>query len=168
MAQGAATVGTGNVVGPASSTDLALARFDATTGKLLQNSSVTLGDNVAGALAEVLLATVTAIDMTAVADTNLYAASGADYIVTRVVLKPTVANTVTVVPTVGIGTNVTEDDWAAAGALTGLDTVGECWQWSPTGLLKVVLDTETLKLGVDVGATAVAMTATVYVFGFRL
>lgn len=36
--------GTGDVVGPASSTDNALARWDTTTGKLLQNSTVTLGD----------------------------------------------------------------------------------------------------------------------------
>jgi hypothetical protein len=40
--------GTGDVVGPASSTDEALARFDSTTGKLLQNSNATLTD--AGAL----------------------------------------------------------------------------------------------------------------------
>jgi len=35
----------GDVVGPASSTDNAIARFNSTTGKLIQNSSVTLGDN---------------------------------------------------------------------------------------------------------------------------
>ena len=34
----------GDVVGPASSTDNAVARFDSTTGKLLQNSVVTIGD----------------------------------------------------------------------------------------------------------------------------
>jgi len=34
----------GDVVGPASSTDNAVARFDSTTGKLLQNSVVTVGD----------------------------------------------------------------------------------------------------------------------------
>jgi hypothetical protein len=34
----------GDVVGPASSTDNAIARFDSTTGKLLQNSVVTIGD----------------------------------------------------------------------------------------------------------------------------
>jgi hypothetical protein len=32
------------VVGPASATDLALVRFDAATGKLVQNSEITLGD----------------------------------------------------------------------------------------------------------------------------
>lgn len=36
--------GTGDVVGPASSTDNALARYDGTTGKLLQNSGATLDD----------------------------------------------------------------------------------------------------------------------------
>ena len=35
----------GDVVGPASATDNAIARFDLTTGKLIQNSTVTLDDN---------------------------------------------------------------------------------------------------------------------------
>ena len=37
--------GTGDVVGPASSTDNAIARYDSTTGKLLQNSAVTVDDS---------------------------------------------------------------------------------------------------------------------------
>lgn len=40
----AAVPGDGDVVGPASSTDNALARYDSTTGKLLQNSPVTCAD----------------------------------------------------------------------------------------------------------------------------
>lgn len=36
--------GTGDVVGPASATDNAVARFDTTTGKLIQNSGVTISD----------------------------------------------------------------------------------------------------------------------------
>ena len=39
------TGSSGDVVGPGSSTDNALARFDSTTGKLLQNSNTTLADN---------------------------------------------------------------------------------------------------------------------------
>jgi len=39
-----ATVGSGDVVGPASATDNAVARFDGTTGKLVQNSAVTVAD----------------------------------------------------------------------------------------------------------------------------
>ena len=38
------TNGVGDVVGPASATDNAIARFDTTTGKLIQNSVVTVGD----------------------------------------------------------------------------------------------------------------------------
>lgn len=37
--------GTGDVVGPSSATDNALARYDGTTGKLIQNSIVSLDDN---------------------------------------------------------------------------------------------------------------------------
>lgn len=40
----AAPAGSGDVVGPASSTDNAVARFDLATGKLIQNSVVTIGD----------------------------------------------------------------------------------------------------------------------------
>ena len=36
--------GTGDVTGPASSTDNAIARFDSTTGKIIQNSAVTISD----------------------------------------------------------------------------------------------------------------------------
>ncbi|HEY8963823.1 MAG TPA: tail fiber domain-containing protein, partial [Alphaproteobacteria bacterium] len=36
--------GVGDVVGPASATDNAIARYDGTTGKLIQNSGVTIGD----------------------------------------------------------------------------------------------------------------------------
>lgn len=39
-----ASGGGGDVYGPASSTDNAVARFDSTTGKILQNSSVTISD----------------------------------------------------------------------------------------------------------------------------
>lgn len=36
--------GSGDVVGPASSTDNAIVRFDSTTGKLIQNSAVSIDD----------------------------------------------------------------------------------------------------------------------------
>jgi hypothetical protein len=39
------TISTGGVVGPASATDNAIARYDGTTGKLIQNSTVTIDDN---------------------------------------------------------------------------------------------------------------------------
>lgn len=42
--RGDAGAGTGDVIGPGSATDNAIARFDATTGKLVQNSTVTISD----------------------------------------------------------------------------------------------------------------------------
>lgn len=42
---GGGGAGSGDVVGPASATDNALARYDGTTGKLIQNSIVSLDDN---------------------------------------------------------------------------------------------------------------------------
>lgn len=42
--QGATGSSSGDVAGPASSTDNAIARFDSTTGKLLQNSTITISD----------------------------------------------------------------------------------------------------------------------------
>ncbi len=43
-----ASGGSGDVVGPASATDNAIARFDLTTGKLIQNSAVTISDDSFG------------------------------------------------------------------------------------------------------------------------
>jgi hypothetical protein len=42
--------GSGDVVGPSSSTDNAIARFNQTTGKLIQNSGITIADGATGAL----------------------------------------------------------------------------------------------------------------------
>ena len=53
--------GSGDVVGPASSTDNAIVRFDSTTGKLLQNSTATLSDVGAIAAASLTLTTDLAI-----------------------------------------------------------------------------------------------------------
>jgi hypothetical protein len=43
--------GTGDVSGPSSSTDNAIVRFDLTTGKLIQNSGITIADGTSGTLA---------------------------------------------------------------------------------------------------------------------
>ena len=42
--------GSGDVVGPASATDNAIARYDLTTGKLIQNSGITIADGATGTL----------------------------------------------------------------------------------------------------------------------
>ena len=85
---------TGDVVGPASATDNAIARFDGTTGKLIQNSSgVTVSDgNVvtatgfSGALDGTVGATTpttgvfTQVDITAQGDLRLQDTSGGQYV----------------------------------------------------------------------------------------
>jgi len=45
LGSGNISVGSGDVVGPSSATDNAIAAFDGTTGKLIQNRSVTINDN---------------------------------------------------------------------------------------------------------------------------
>ena len=71
------TAGTGDVVGPGSSTDNALARFDTTTGKLLQNSTATLTD--AGTLSATAIIG-TQVDITAQGDLRLQDTTGGEYV----------------------------------------------------------------------------------------
>jgi hypothetical protein len=67
-------VASGDVDGPASATDNAIARYDGTTGKLIQNSSVTIDDsnNVSG----VVQLNATTLDATNLEVTNLKAKDG--------------------------------------------------------------------------------------------
>jgi hypothetical protein len=66
--------GSADVVGPASSTDNAVVRFDGVTGKIIQNSSVTISD--AGAVSAASLALTTALSV-ANGGTGATTASGA-------------------------------------------------------------------------------------------
>jgi len=68
------TAASGDVYGPASATDNAIARFDGTTGKIIQNSSVILDDsnNVSG----VVQLNATTVDTTNIEVTNLKAKDG--------------------------------------------------------------------------------------------
>ena len=61
--------GSGDVVGPASATDDALARFNGTTGKLIQNSGATLDD--AGTLTTVKLVATGELDVTGATVTGI-------------------------------------------------------------------------------------------------
>ncbi len=67
-------VASGNVDGPSSATDNAVPRFDGTTGKLIQNSAVTIDDsnNVSG----VVQLNATTVDATNVEVTNIKAKDG--------------------------------------------------------------------------------------------
>jgi hypothetical protein len=72
--------GSGDVVGPASATDNAIVRFDTTTGKLIQNSGVTISDANIISAAGLLLSGLTASQMIATdASKNLVSLSTATY-----------------------------------------------------------------------------------------
>jgi hypothetical protein len=65
----------GDVVGPASATDNAIARFDGTTGKLVQNSVVTIADST-GDISGVGQLNATTLDATNIEVTNIKAKDG--------------------------------------------------------------------------------------------
>jgi hypothetical protein len=65
----------GDVVGPASATDNAIARFDGTTGKIIQNSVVTIADTT-GDMAGVGTLNATTLDTTNLEVTNIKAKDG--------------------------------------------------------------------------------------------
>jgi hypothetical protein len=67
--------GSGDVVGPASATDNAIVRFDGTTGKLVQNSVVTIADST-GDISGVGQLNATTVDATNVEVTNIKAKDG--------------------------------------------------------------------------------------------
>jgi len=76
------TAASGDVYGPASATDNAVARFDLTTGKLIQNSVVTIDDtgNVAGVgtLSSGAITSSGQLTLTNASDYNLYASGVGD------------------------------------------------------------------------------------------
>jgi len=59
----APSAASGDVVGPSSATDNAIARFDTTTGKLLQNSSASIDDNGYLSAARLMLGTTSSFAM---------------------------------------------------------------------------------------------------------
>lgn len=66
---------TGDLVGPASATDNAIVRFDGTTGKLVQNSAVTIADTT-GDISGVGQLNATTVDATNIEVTNIKAKDG--------------------------------------------------------------------------------------------
>lgn len=92
----------GYVVGPASATDNALVRFDATTGKLVQNSDITLGDSDGK---------LTRTAGISVSGTNTNDSAAAGYI--GEYLESNIASGSAVSLTSGVAANVTSKSFAA-------------------------------------------------------
>ena len=70
-------VGTGDVTGPGSSTDNAVARFDLTTGKIIQNSAVTISDESSNIVSIAGSATATTVNLFNTAATTVNIAGAA-------------------------------------------------------------------------------------------
>ncbi len=116
-----------------------------------------------------ILSTTTGIDAKSVATTALYTVPAAKTaIITGAVVRVTVAAAITVVPTLGIGRNATQDDIFASTTLTGLDATTKVYVFDALGTFAVAAATEVVSLGIDTGATATTMTISIDLIGYIL
>lgn len=96
----------GDVVGPATATDNAIARYDLTTGKLIQNSGVTIDDsnNMAGVAQLSSTSVVTGqVDITGQGDLRLQDTTGGEYVALQA--PATLATSYTLTLPIDDGTN---------------------------------------------------------------
>lgn len=120
--------GSGDVVGPASATDNALVRFDTTTGKLIQNSTVTLSDT-----GEVSGLTALGLTLNDGYTEEVYAVVDA----AGVALSPTNGSIQTW--TLGASRTPTAGTWAAGQSMTLMINDGTAYTvtWSTLGVVWV-------------------------------
>lgn len=110
---GAAGAGSGDVTGPASATDNAVARFDATTGKLIQDSSVTIDDT--GELTATGITLTNYITRTGDSNTTIQGSADQWNFVTGGSTRLTVNNTSTKVSNGSLLVDTIGENTAAAG-----------------------------------------------------
>lgn len=116
-----------------------------------------------------VLSSTTGIDGTMVGVTPLYTVPmGKTAIIIETNFRMTNANTVTVAGTMGVGVAAGEDDINAPAMLTGLDTTGKVFNYGIFGPSVTVAAGATIKLGIDVGYTAVAATLAVDLLGYLI
>ena len=92
--------------------------------------------------------------------------TGKTAIITDCIVRCTAADTITVVPTLGVGVAAGEADIIAPTALTGLTATGLYYRFSVEGVSVTVAAAGVIKLGIDTGATATTMTIAVDLFGY--
>jgi hypothetical protein len=149
-------VASGDVDGPSSATDNAVARFDGTTGKLIQNSAVTIDDsnNVSG----VVQLNATTVDATNVEVTNIKAKDGTAAVQ---IADSTGVVSVTAAPVLtaltasqAVFTNASKA--LVSNAITGTGDV--VMSTSPT-LVTPALGTPSALVGTNITGTAAGLTA---------
>jgi CDP-diglyceride synthetase len=119
------------------------------------------------AAGETLLNTVSGIDATATATTNLYTVPGGQtVVVTKVVLRVTAIDTLTVDPVGGVGIAAGEQDIFFPQTITGLTAIGDTWTFDAAAQAVDASAAEIIKLGLDTLATATTLTLAADIFGY--
>lgn len=119
------------------------------------------------AAGETLLNSVSGIDATADAITNLYTVpSEQTVVVTRVVLRVEAIDTLTVDPVGGVGIAAGEADIFAPLTITDLTAVGDTWTFAAEDKAIDASAAEIIKLGLDTLATATTLTLAAEIFGY--
>lgn len=118
--------------------------------------------------ASVRLGLVASIDATAAGTTVLYTVPvGEAVVVTSVRLYCTTATGITVPATAGVGIAAGEEDIFLSRSLYGLTAAGTEVVFSLTsGIIRVALAGEAIKLGIDQGAAGTSQTLTASIFGY--
>jgi hypothetical protein len=149
-------VASGDVDGPSSATDNAVARFDGTTGKLIQNSAVTIDDS--GNVSGVVQLNATTVDATNVEVTNIKAKDGTAAVQ---IADSTGVVSVTAAPVLtaltasqAVFTNASKA--LVSNAITGTGDV--VMSTSPT-LVTPALGTPSALVGTNITGTAAGLTA---------
>lgn len=136
---------TGDVVGPASATDNAIVRFDGTTGKLVQNSVVTIADTT-GDISGVGQLNATTADLTNIEVTNIKAKDGT--------AAATIADSTGLIT---VSTELRVDNLSLNGnTISSTDSNGNI-VLAPNGTGDVQLDADTVRIG-DSNANATLTT----------
>lgn len=116
-----------------------------------------------------VLSTTTGIDAKTIATTDLYTVPAAKTaVILGAIVRCTAATAVITPPTLGVGTNGTQDNMFASVALTGLTSTWNSYNMLSIGVTALGNATEVIKLGIDTWATATTMTLSIDLIGYLL
>jgi hypothetical protein len=115
------------------------------------------------------LSTVTGIDAKVVAVTNLYTVpTGVTAIITKAIIRASVATAITQRPVLGIGIAAGEGDIYASTALTGFTALTSVWAFQSSNTFRNAVAASIIKLGIDNGSNGTTHTIEIDLFGFLL
>lgn len=116
-----------------------------------------------------LLSTTTSINAKATGTTNLYTVpSGRTAVITKAIVIPTAASSITQGPALGIGVAAGEDDIFASTQLTGVTGTTKVYAFDAIGTYVSAAATEVIKVGIDTVAAGTSMTLSIYLFGYLI